>query len=478
LQRSAGRPSSAHDSGDVLGILEAAYSIDVSDEQWLADIADAALPIFDDGFGLSAFRFRSGAEPFEVIQQHRGSLPEVLQHIYGSLFLAAAQGLFQRASLLGPVVVASQLLSVRDDANQELIRAFDAVGIRDSLLITAAEPSGLGCGFHVGRSRIEHPSPSQVRRWERIAAHIATAVRLRHRLKLASESGSAGGVLLEPNGRLHHTSEPVAGEDREELRRAVLSVEASRSAMRSKNLDQSLARWPTLTAGRWSLADQVERDGRRFIVAVENAPHVPGTTLLTNRERAMVNCAQRGLSNTQIAHQFGVSLSTVTVLLHRAMTKLGVRTRAELLAIGNAERQGRTTESASPNQLSERELQALDLRVRGHSMYSIASELGVSRVTAEVILQRASKKLAATARVEIDKPGRQDSSLESLTEKERQVVGYAKLGHHNKLIAYELGLSPSTVRVLLSRVATKLGVRTRSEIIAAVRPDTEPPSPD
>lgn len=474
--QSARRPSPSQDSGDILRIVEAAYNVSVSDEQWLADVASAALPMLDDGFGLSALEFRTGTGHFEVLQKYQGCLPEHLHDLHGSLLFDAA--LFQRASLVGPVVAASQLFDARDAADQVVIRAFDALGIRDSLWITAAQPSGLGCGFHVGRSRVEQPSPYQVRRWERVAAHIATAVRLRHRLKVAAESGSAPRVVLDPTGRLHHTSDAVVGEEREALRRAVLSVEASRSAMRFKNPDASLASWPTLTAGRWSLVDQVEGDGRRFIVAVENAPHVPGTSLLTNLERMVVQRAQRGLSDTAIARQLGFSVLAVTELLHRATTKLGVRTRAELLAIGNSDRQSRRSDATSPNQLSEREREVWDLLVKGHSLDSIASRLGVSQITANAVLQRVRSKVAATARVGIGKAGRGVPSIEALTERERQVVGYAKLGHHNKLIAYELGLSTSTVRVILSRVATKLGVRTRSEIIAAVRPGTEPPSPD
>jgi DNA-binding CsgD family transcriptional regulator len=53
-----------------------------------------------------------------------------------------------------------------------------------------------------------------------------------------------------------------------------------------------------------------------------------------------------------------------------------------------------------------------------------------------------------------------------LTKREQQIVGYAALGHESKLIAYELGISDSTVRVLLSRAAAKLGARSRAELIA------------
>ena len=45
----------------------------------------------------------------------------------------------------------------------------------------------------------------------------------------------------------------------------------------------------------------------------------------------------------------------------------------------------------------------------------------------------------------------------ALTPRERQVLGYAELGHSDKLIAYELGLAPSTVSTLLSTARRKLG---------------------
>jgi Bacterial regulatory proteins, luxR family len=44
----------------------------------------------------------------------------------------------------------------------------------------------------------------------------------------------------------------------------------------------------------------------------------------------------------------------------------------------------------------------------------------------------------------------------ALTERERQIVAYADLGQPNKLIAYQLGLSPSTVAVHLARAREKL----------------------
>jgi DNA-binding CsgD family transcriptional regulator len=57
------------------------------------------------------------------------------------------------------------------------------------------------------------------------------------------------------------------------------------------------------------------------------------------------------------------------------------------------------------------------------------------------------------------------SGYAQLSDREHQVVAHAALGHSNKLIAYELGLADSTVRVLLFRAATKFGVTRRKDLI-------------
>jgi DNA-binding CsgD family transcriptional regulator len=54
-----------------------------------------------------------------------------------------------------------------------------------------------------------------------------------------------------------------------------------------------------------------------------------------------------------------------------------------------------------------------------------------------------------------------------LSERERQVVALAALGNANKMIAYELGISVSTVGVLLARAAKRLGVRSRKKLVDA-----------
>ncbi len=55
--------------------------------------------------------------------------------------------------------------------------------------------------------------------------------------------------------------------------------------------------------------------------------------------------------------------------------------------------------------------------------------------------------------------------LRALTPRERQVVSYAGLGHSNKLIAYELGLSLGSIGTHLSSALAKLGLKSRIELL-------------
>lgn len=63
----------------------------------------------------------------------------------------------------------------------------------------------------------------------------------------------------------------------------------------------------------------------------------------------------------------------------------------------------------------------------------------------------------------------------ALSLRERQILAFAGLGYSNKLIAYELGISHSTVKVLLSRAAAKLGVTSRQEMVNCYTSQSAPP---
>jgi DNA-binding NarL/FixJ family response regulator len=64
-------------------------------------------------------------------------------------------------------------------------------------------------------------------------------------------------------------------------------------------------------------------------------PPIPSSVLdaLTTREREMVTLAAHGISNDQIAERLFLSPLTVKTHINRAMMKLGVRDRAQLVVL-------------------------------------------------------------------------------------------------------------------------------------------------
>ncbi len=108
----------------------------------------------------------------------------------------------------------------------------------------------------------------------------------------------------------------------------------ARERAQSSNGDavESSLTWPRLTRARWTLVDSFEASGSRYIVAREDQAVARGLDALTDRERQVVAYLALGQSTKETAYALGITDVTVRVLLGRAATKLGVRSRRELLA--------------------------------------------------------------------------------------------------------------------------------------------------
>jgi DNA-binding CsgD family transcriptional regulator len=64
------------------------------------------------------------------------------------------------------------------------------------------------------------------------------------------------------------------------------------------------------------------------------------------------------------------------------------------------------------------------------------------------------------------------AAARSLTARQRELLQLVAAGHHNRAIARQLGLSPGTVRKHLENTFARLGVASRTEAIAKIRPDS------
>jgi DNA-binding CsgD family transcriptional regulator len=167
-------------------------------------------------------------------------------------------------------------------------------------------------------------------RWSRITAHIAAALRLRRRIEQTAVESEA---VLSPSGSILHATGPARDINaRDRLRAAARSIDRSRGALRRSDPGEALEIWRALCEGRWSLVDRFESDGRRYLVAHRNEPTQPDLRKLSRREATVVGFVRLGQSNKEIAYALGISLSSVATHLSGALRKLGLPSRAGLVA--------------------------------------------------------------------------------------------------------------------------------------------------
>lgn len=342
----------------LLDVLDVAYQVHQPSGGWLQSVADQLRPVIDQGEGALAFVMRERADgsvaiadltpsgideywrqwttqmsalPQEVRRYARGLPPLV----YKSHFTVAAmtsvpsfrmyvQQSF-RASLRAPPANAEAVLA--HDEAQNLPWA-------ECLALHAGDPVA-GDVFVVAprRRRVsELPSFDTLHTWSRVMGHIANAYRLQQ-LVAAEGRGPFEGAeaVLAADGRVLDAAGLAQTPDaRAVLREAARRRDGARTRSKARSVDEVTDQWRALIAGRWSLVDVFDHDGRRFVVARRNdlAASAPA---LSDRELQIAAYLAMGQSNKVIAYQMGVAVSTVATHTRRIAKKLGADSRVTLV---------------------------------------------------------------------------------------------------------------------------------------------------
>src|SRR5690349_1208448 len=101
---------------DVLRVVEAAYELDSTDEEWLKNVAEAVRPHLDDDFGLAAFEFvRVGDDPPTILQSQHLWMPEDLAAVYPHMFASMSPELRLRPFRLGPCITGSEMMNMKEE---------------------------------------------------------------------------------------------------------------------------------------------------------------------------------------------------------------------------------------------------------------------------------------------------------------------------------------------------------------------------
>jgi DNA-binding CsgD family transcriptional regulator len=318
---------------DAVGVVEAAYDLDAPEDEWLERLLDAVIGLIPSAAGALIYEFNARAGLTVQPRVWRG-VDESFVTATLELNRASSEReiqLFYRSGVITGTV--SEMLRATGSSiteNETYQESTAARGFPDSWGLTVSGPAYRGLTFNAPLDRIRTVPPAQRRRWLQIGAHVQAAYRLRRRFDRDPEA------VLEPSGRVCRLERAAQGSSRRErLQRAVIAAERARTSSGRSEGASGLDEWRALVAGRWTLIESFERDRRRYYTAYPNAPHVRSFHALSPREEQVVAYVAQGDSNKLIAYQLGITLGSVSNSLSRAMAKMGLRTRQELIWLYN-----------------------------------------------------------------------------------------------------------------------------------------------
>jgi DNA-binding CsgD family transcriptional regulator len=280
-----GRIRGRHLVGDAISIVESVHESAIADHAWLAGICRESPAWLEEWPLDNENPVGTGLVTWEAIMAALLSVsePTALRALFTAQELAALRERLDRAGI-PPAPFLNRL---------EPFGVSDSPGVPFQLLDGASGVVGIGL------STVRPGGAPERGVWSRIATQTA-----------AKPAGA-----------------------KEVLRAAARAIDGARLRMRREDPDGAFDLWKALVAGRWSLVDSFESDGRRYLLARRNDPRAPARAPLTEREAQVAVHAALGHSNKRIGYEVGLSTSTVGAHLAAAQRKLGVRSRLELVEV-------------------------------------------------------------------------------------------------------------------------------------------------
>lgn len=297
-------------------LIEAIYDFDTPEPRWLEHLVDAAQRTFANAQGAAAYRYDLSRDA-NVSQvagpQAIAALPLMVHEEMPLEAVRMAYGAGPRALPVSWAWATPQ----GPRLPPRFGRAIHDLDLQDGYAVLAPLGlAGIAIGIGMPRHRLRGAGSASVQllnqRWTAIARHLTTALTLRH--AFASEA-------------------PV-----EELRPGgphLLQQHAHRvERTRDEATPEAVETWAGLLSGRWSLVRAQHLGTRTRYLAVENPPG--GLRSLTSAELEVVERVRRGQTSKEIALDLHLEESTVATSIARALGKLGLQTREELVHLSAA----------------------------------------------------------------------------------------------------------------------------------------------
>lgn len=320
---------------DDIGAVERAYRLDASDAAWLEGVRDALAPLADCGLGVSmgCWALEDGAlrDVAEASGGVDGAIFDALKALVHQLppeFVASRYGPDAR-EFVGPASEFSP-----GQAAQLVLRPRGRGAVYMFGALCFGNPGRNGLVLNSFSEEPPRVTAGRVRRLKRLLTHVSAAYRLR--LALQRQLTPADAVLT-PGGKVVHAEASVReGSLREVLGRAVRDIERARGKLRKTSPSEALSLWKGLVAGRWSIVDWVDADGRRYLVARSNPVSARDPRALSARELDVAEYVVQGRSIGEIAYALGLAEGTVSQVVAAVLRKLGAARRSDLAGLFGA----------------------------------------------------------------------------------------------------------------------------------------------
>jgi DNA-binding CsgD family transcriptional regulator len=324
---------------DVMNILDAIYDVEHPSDRWLNGVLCATSTTLDLGAGVVGvlYKFSDGIH-LRIDLLEGINLP----HGWREVGLA-----MHRDPSLVPAIIASyrsflcatlpEIAAIAQKVGADINGSFERHAVGGQVTINGVDCSGNGCALYLLSNDPVSLSSTQRELFSRLATHISTAYRLQRRLAGGARDASIGiEAMLTPTGRVDHAeAEAKSIKARRDLTLAVRLREHARASAKTDTTGRIVRTLNGLVEARWTVVDQYKSDGKRYVLACENALRPSGPPRLSQREQEVVALAALGLTNKVIAYELGLAFSTVRVLMARASMKLGTATRSELITQHN-----------------------------------------------------------------------------------------------------------------------------------------------
>ena len=324
----------------IIDFTEAAYNLELNDEEWLPRVVERGIPVLDQGLGVAAVEYGRLPDggPVTLLKIHVASGPSDFPERHLAALSAMPPQLLREQARTGLATTMSQSQAAHPEVLDIYTKHVDYC--KDVLGITAVDARGAGVAVVAPLAEVTRLSPRDAERWEMLGAHLDAGHRLRRSLAEKGTAQTEDGLpynaeaIFDPKNFKITDAIGMASERaaQDKLREAAVSIDKARGAMRKTDPDKALETWRALVRGRWSTVDWFDTDGRRYVLALPNAPRVTDPRGLTERERQVVGYAAIGQTNKMIGYRLGLSRSRVSLLIRSAMRKLNVRTRAQLIS--------------------------------------------------------------------------------------------------------------------------------------------------